>query len=533
MTRRMQRLLPLVAGAALFCVEPTPPAQDSIPDTTTITPPAGDGPTPSPAMGMNLTMVNDWSTEWPFADVFKSSRYWISQRDGAAWGEGGALATDAEHWITRLDPGQYATTIVLNDVSGHQPGGEYTLLYDGDGEIRFDLNPNVTVVSQSAGRMVVRVTTSTAGVFMSVRRTSATNPIRNIRFVRPGMEATIAASQFTPDFLRVVRPFGVIRFMQWQWTNDRPVSRWANRAMPSFATYSGPWGVPVETMVALANETGADPWFCIPHDADDEYVRAFATLVRSRLASNRRVYVEYSNEVWNGIYPQHNYVRQQGTARSLSNDSFQAGLRFYSQRALEIFAIWRQAFGADSARVVRVLASQAANSWTAEQVLSWRDAHRSTDALAIAPYFGGYLSGGDPAQRAAMSESQVLDALSADIEGPVRQWIEANAGVARTFGVRLVAYEGGQHLESSAVPASHEAAITGLFQRANRHQRMGDLYRRYFELWYGAGGGLFVAYEDASVWSRYGSWGALEYIHQDPATSPKYSAILAAAHRYR
>lgn len=63
----------------------------------------------------------------------------------------------------------------------------------------------------------------------------------------------------------------------------------------------------------------------------------------------------------------------------------------------------------------------------------------------------------------------------------------------------------------------------------NRHPRTGDLYRQYFDLWYASGGGLFLPYEDAGAWSRYGSSGALEYIHQDPATSPKYQAILAQA----
>lgn len=483
-------------------------------------------------MGMNLTMVNDWSTEWPFVDVFRSSRYWISQREGAGWGQGGPLATDANHWITSLQPGQYATTIMLNDVSGHQPGGDYVLLYDGNGEIRFEHNANVSVVVQEPGRMVVRVVPSTAGVFLSIRRTDPSDPIRNIRFIRPGMESTARVSQFTADFLRVIRPFGTLRFMQWQWTNDRPISQWANRGTRQFATFSGPWGVPQEVMVELANEIGADPWFCMPHDATDDYVRQFATLVRDQLQPRQRVYVEYSNEVWNGIFPQTAYVRQRGQALGLSGDVFQASLRFYSQRAVEIFAIWREVFGADSARVARVLASQASNSWVSEQVLSWRDAHRSTDALAIAPYFGGYLSGGDGSRVAAMSESQVLDALSADIEGPVRGWIEANARVAQSYGVRLIAYEGGQHLETSALPSSTEPIVTRLFHAVNRHPRMGDLYRRYFELWYQAGGDLFVAYEDASAWSRFGAWGALEYIHQDPATSPKYTALLEAAVRF-
>jgi hypothetical protein len=49
------------------------------------------------------------------------------------------------------------------------------------------------------------------------------------------------------------------------------------------------------------------------------------------------------------------------------------------------FRIWRSEFGADSARVVRVLSSQSANTWTAEQLLGWQDAFRQADVLAIGP----------------------------------------------------------------------------------------------------------------------------------------------------
>jgi hypothetical protein len=487
----------------------------------------------APRMGINLAAVTDWSTEFPFANVFHTSRYWIPQRDGAAWGTGGTLALSAEHWVNSLESGQYATTIVLNDATGHQPAGDYVLLYDGDGDLRFEINQNVSVVSQAPGRMVVRVPSGTGGVvFLNLRRTNASNPVRNIRFLRPGTEASYRAQPFAEDFLRVARQFGVQRFMEWQRTNQTQIAEWSDRATPAFATFAGPWGVSPETMIALANETGADPWFCMSHLASDDYVRQFATLVRTQLGSRQRVYVEYSNEVWNSIFPQATYVLQRGQALGLSTNAGQAALRFYSQRAVEIFAIWRQVFGADSARVVRVLASQAANSWTAEQVLSWQDAFRHADAIAIAPYFGGTMNSGDGSSQAGMSETQVLDALASEIEGPIRGFIEANAQVARTYGVRLVAYEGGQHLVSAYMSPANEPAVTRLFHAVNRNARMGDLYRRYFEIWYEAGGELFLPYHDADAWSRYGSWGALEYVHQDPASSPKYQAILDAAARF-
>jgi hypothetical protein len=60
----------------------------------------------APRMGMNLDMVNDWSTEWPFTNLMRSSRPWISQRQGAGWGQGGPLALTPERYVASLEPGQ-------------------------------------------------------------------------------------------------------------------------------------------------------------------------------------------------------------------------------------------------------------------------------------------------------------------------------------------------------------------------------------------------------------------------------------------
>src|SRR5581483_8613189 len=132
------------------------------------------------------------------------------------------------------------------------------------------------------------------------------------------------------------------------------------------------------------------PWFCMPHRADDDFVRRFARLVHERLDPGLKVYVEYSNEVWNYQFGQTRYAQEQGTALKLGNPE---NLRYYSQRSVEIFKIWESVFGRTK-RLVRVLAAQAVNPWSSEQVLKWHDAYQHADALAIAPYFGNRF--GDP-----------------------------------------------------------------------------------------------------------------------------------------
>jgi len=75
--------------------------------------------------------------------------------------------------------------------------------------------------------------------------------------------------------------------MDWQATNNNMETTWSNRTTPesSHQTHS----VAVEHMVELANTVGANPWFCIPHMVDDDYVRRFATVVHASLRPDVKV----------------------------------------------------------------------------------------------------------------------------------------------------------------------------------------------------------------------------------------------------
>ena len=68
-------------------------------------PAATNAPSPARArLGINLSGPADWNTEYPFVDVFRFSRHWISQRPGAGWGRGPTLDCDPRGWPRRLEP---------------------------------------------------------------------------------------------------------------------------------------------------------------------------------------------------------------------------------------------------------------------------------------------------------------------------------------------------------------------------------------------------------------------------------------------
>ncbi len=79
----------------------------------------------------------------------------------------------------------------------------------------------------------------------------------------------------------------------------------------------------------------------------------------------------YSNEVWNFLFQQTSYAGEMGRKMGFKRDA-RTVLCYY--RSVEIFRFWEKAFGGTN-RLIRVMASQAANPWTSEIKLSFRDAY--------------------------------------------------------------------------------------------------------------------------------------------------------------
>jgi hypothetical protein len=486
-------------------------------------------------VGTNLNGIADWSTQWNFVDVFKTSRDWIPQKEGSPWGQGGKVNFTRDGWVASLEPGQYVETVMMID-STHYPAGQYTLLYEGQGKITFAFN-NAKIVSQTPGRMVVDVKPDGAGIFLQIRETKPQNPIRNIRFIMPGFEQTYQTQPFHPLFLERLAQFKSLRFMDWMATNNSNVVNWADRTTLNSARQAGEKGVALEYMIQLANTLKVDPWFTIPAKASDDYVRQFATMVRDRLDPSLKAHVEYSNEIWNTMFGQHRFAAEQGRARNLDENDFTAALRFYSERSVQIFQIFGQVFGQNAnTRLVRVLAGQAANPWTAEQILGWKDAYKSADAYAIAPYFdgadldkNGTSDLNDPQRVDAvinMSVDQVVDSLMTGVTTVVKPMVDANYTVTQKFGLPLYAYEGGPHLTAYQFPDDKVKSITQLFAAANRHPRMREVYRAYLNQWQQSGGTLFNQFVDVAPPSKWGFWGAMEYQNQALPQAPKYQGLI-------
>ncbi|MEZ4888537.1 MAG: hypothetical protein R3E32_27685 [Chitinophagales bacterium] len=483
-------------------------------------PPANDD---SP-LAINLSGIVSWAEGYAFVDVFKSARPWISQHPDAAWGQGPAIATDNLGWVTSLSTEQYVETVMLDGVAD-RPAGIYNLYYEGEGTFAFvgDVSSWTQVAS---GHIEVNVSAGNAGIWLRILATDPNNTgnyLRNIRLVMPGFESTYQTEPFHPTFLDTWKNFKTIRFMDWLNTNNNPTQTWAERTSPNHQSQMRSNGVALEYCIDLANTLQTDAWICIPHQADDNYITQFATMLKNDLDPNLKVYIEYSNEVWNGQFDQATYAGEQGVAQGLADNEWEGRNFYYSKRSVEIFDIFETVFGGTD-QLQRVLAWQNVNVWGSAQILDYNNAYLKTDALAIAPYFSGNLGSPDTQNEvAAMSIDEILDRCEHDIsvmmEGVRKQGINA-----ADHNVSMIAYEGGPHLVGY-YGAENNQTLTNLFIEANRHPRMKDLYLDYLERWKLAGGELFAVFSSMGSPSKWGSWGILENYGQEYMSVPKYAAV--------
>ena len=111
-------------------------------------------------------------------------------------------------------------------------------------------------------------------------------------------------------------------------------------------------------------------------------------------------------------------------------------------------------------------------------------------------------------------------------------WTRRHVELASAHGLRLVAYEGGQHFVGIQ-GVENDERLNERFDALNRDPRFGQLYLEYLEGWREAGGGWFNHYVHCEGWSKWGRWGALEHVRHPPQEAPKHDALATFAERYR
>lgn len=500
----------------------------------------------SPSLGMGLNGIADWSVQLPFLDLMKSARPWLGHTpetwgawDNARLAEEGYLSP--EGWPTALPPGvDRLETFVLTELpeeTAESTAGTYVLRWEGTAAVT--VGGRAQLLDEGEQSLRFDYTPGPGLVAVTVTSIDPADPLREMTLVREDRLALHeGGAVFNPDFLDLIEDFRALRFMDWMVTNGSTQVTWDDRPEVGDASWMQ-GGVPLEIMVQLANEVGADPWFTLPHQADDDYVARFAGYVRDHLDPRLRVHAEWSNEVWNGIFPQAQWALEQAQARWGAAAEDDGWMQFAGLRAAEVADIWAAAFGAEAEeRLVRVVAVHTGWLGLEEPLLTAPLAVEegrpqpveSFDAYAVTGYFSGDVGTEERAPEvhewleAGTAAERVAEIARADLERLTGTLWPHHAEVARSHGLDLMAYEGGTHIVGLG-PVVEDQAITDLFTTFNYSPEVAELYGELLTEWTDVGGTLFMHFVDVASPSRWGSWGALR--HLDDA-NPRWDALLEA-----
>ncbi|MEC4087640.1 hypothetical protein [Pseudoalteromonas rubra] len=393
-------------------------------------------------VGINLTGINYWSSQWTTLDVMKhasngSGQLWATS-NAHTWeyntGHQALLDLDEQGWPRSLPgdspdaPFHYVTTIIYHD-NPHHPVGEFVILYEGEGELYYS---GPELISSEPGRDVVRMSENSF-FHLQIHATDPNNTgnhIRNIRIIAPGGSCSDAATDyaasaadcaspeqfasfehsyqeriFHPLFLDDMHQFRTLRFMQLLSTIDNPVQHWAQRNQYDYASWALNGGSPYEVAIAMSNKLGAEPWYTLPVRVDDEYIRQFARLLKTQSEGNSSIYVEFGNELWNNAWPyifDGLYLEEQGKALwpDTNYHDIEYRMNYYGLRSAQMCDIIKTEFAEDAGRIQCVMGGQTGVPWISEQALNCpihaagvgQRCADNMDVLAVGSYFAGYFA---------------------------------------------------------------------------------------------------------------------------------------------
>jgi hypothetical protein len=531
-------------------------------------------------IGNAVSPVNYWMTAWMLADVMKMAGFeneigdvsapnmWAPVVDGEwSFDLNGSVQTDAQGWplTMELDNGVRADRLVTIVMGGAEvpdafPEGNYELLYEGSGEILVE--GGMELVEEEPGRMVYSYDGGST-VHLYILETDPEDHLRNFRMYRPDTEP---GQTFVPSYIEYLKPYSVIRplhFFGDQLTYGPRVA-WEGRKPYEYSHWGGALGAPYELGFELANESNSDLWLNIPIAADDGFVAQLARLALEMLDSNRKVYIELGNELWNFTFPYalgRDYALEQarlrwpdveGTVQPYTDgDEVYESMMIHSwegARTVEVSRIFKEEWGSEADRVIAVATGQIGGSfpfyYPSRLLLECpvyvgeeggEPCGDQVDAFGVAPYVGEYE--GEVEFDRSSPEAFFSEAISyVRGEGPwgpdseemgIRYLIRSDKALADEFGLPLISYEGGQHF------------VGDRYSRdvVNVHPLMRELYDALFEVWREEGGGLFVHLGGViprgrnepgtePTYFQSENFGIKELQTQTRAEAPKWDAVL-------
>lgn len=479
-------------------------------------------------IGTNLDGLSYFDTLGPFDDLSTEFNKW------------GQVATP---WITdgtipkTQDNYPLANAAAITFASGY-PSGDYAVSYRGTGTVSFsrfqstdgvnaklddlDFTPVLQADGSWKGTVHLEIPPAIEQWYfvVSITGINTHDPVHDLHIISPDADASVSPT-FRPVFLQKLAAFnGPLRMMDWMQTVGNTSSRFETRTLLSrFSWSTAPAGLPIEVMIELANTLHKDLWVNVPHKANDDYIAQFADLLRDTLDPSLKVYVEYSNEVWNSSSAAGNYLYN-----TLASADGITPAQEMGKQIVRVSTIFRNEFGdaRDASQVRPMLGAFIASSAWAQGALdyikaTYGDPKDFIAGIAVAPYVGVESDMAD-INNADLSLDELFGWMNGWIDTTLDTWLRANKAVADEYEVQLESYEGGQHLQAIAF-ADNEA----IKRAAQDDPRMGQVYQHLISKWVADGGDIFGNFSLATKYSPFGYWGLLQTIGEND--SVKYSAV--------
>jgi len=539
-------------GSGTSGAGPTPTSADTVTDPTgTVTSPTAtddggtvtgsDGPTSSSDdTTEDSGQVNPNPTISAYVGTNVSADLWAADFGNQLSGFSGTLGPGG-----LPASGQSGTS--TTDVGFLFPTGTYSLEWQGTGTVSVGgigtLHDVVDEGDVHRGSVDLTQTPGEFGKLLTITITNeADQSVTGLHLYPPGVDP---AASFYPPFLAALTPFRALRFMDWEATNGSTLVKWADR--PTTARFGAQNGVPHELIAELINETGKDAWLTVPEKVDDDFIAQLAQFFAqeldfSRIQSARdaagfttpfRLYVENSNETWNGGFSAYatflaaanaDPARYTGETRGTYGPDWMNGNadlmkvgQYTADRLVKIGDTFKTAFaaiGRDDA-IAPVLAGWALGPALSDVGLQFILANHGDPttyvaAVAQAPYFG------PPNDDSTGALPALFAAIDQDIASKADTYAQF-AQLSAEYGIPIVAYEGGQGLSGATnLPIKH---------LAQHDARMHAAYADYLALWkQHFGTNLFMHFSLAGApgipesFFQYGYWGSLAGIGLDLAT---------------
>jgi len=529
-------------------------------------------------IGINIEHPSDSSNLKIFANAYKTVRLGSPNNpsdnsvpvDGNSdptkdfgiflWDAGGFIADTQGSYAISFN-GQADVSVTMGDAS--IPGG-----------ITYNSSTNT-----STGTMVVNTNSSVQLKFVNTKRTasSALNTgITNIKIMRPvspGSTTSYSPSTlFTDTFQNIIKndfKANGIRFMDFTSTNGKTAEvQWADRVRPSMPQQSSGsgygWqgrGASWEYAILLCNTLGVDAWINVPVAVSDDYITKLAQLfkygsdgtnpytstqtnpVYPPLNPNLKLFVEYSNELWNtaSAFSQTHWNKDKAVAEvnaggsNLNYDGttneWTLAWRRTAKRTVEISNIFRGVFGDSDmmTRVRPVLEWQQGNGQaTASTMLTFidnwygnRDGNHVTTPRPVNYYIWGG-SGSAYYNPDNSSDSLTLSNIWSSESMDPANWAgnqTIDASWAAMFGLKRTAYEGGPSLDNTG----HSESIK---EQAWNDSRMATEIVEHQKAWENYGGDMLFYFTFAGMRNTgYYQWEYVKDMNNPRNTSPKLQGI--------